>query len=161
MDGAAGLAVLLGYLVAYLSNRVDVDDLDVLSFSLHHLFCGFNSLYHTALPALAASLAPTSNSTGVIEAQESQSAYHPQTWIQLQTLKQTIRRMQPLCQLLSYTGERILGSLGYAKQAATVETYEPGTVNDASDNHFGATHLRDEANAAGGQVSTMNRTLSP
>src|ERR1700694_4301072 len=48
-----GLAVMLGQLVAYFTNRAHIDDLDVLSFSLHHLFCRVDFLYNTTLPTLA------------------------------------------------------------------------------------------------------------
>src|SRR5947209_2180387 len=51
--GMAGLAIVLGQLVAYFSGRADVDDLDVLSFSLHHLFCRVHFLYQEALPNLS------------------------------------------------------------------------------------------------------------
>lgn len=157
-DGTAGLAVLLGYLVAYLCSKVDVDDLDVLSFSLHHLFCCVDSLYRTALPSLATSLAPNQTDAGVIEHEENEregeSAYRPQTWIQLQALKQTIRRMQPLCQLLNDAGERILGSLGYAEQTGADETHKPHEPLDETDRSGEAAskrsdgiHLQDGASA--------------
>src|SRR6266487_6511363 len=50
--GAAGLSIILGQMVAYFSGRAHVDDMDVLSFSLHHLFCHLDYLYHTVLPEL-------------------------------------------------------------------------------------------------------------
>src|SRR5438067_10775226 len=54
LAATGGLAVILGQLVAYFYNRAHIDDLDVLSFSLHHLFCRIDHLYETALPRLAA-----------------------------------------------------------------------------------------------------------
>src|SRR5579859_2047968 len=48
--GAAGLAVILGQLVAYFSGRANIDDMDVLGFSLHHLFCRIDMLYRVILP---------------------------------------------------------------------------------------------------------------
>ena len=54
-QSVAGLSVILGQMVAYFRNRVNVDDLDVLNFSLHHLFCRIDYLYITALPELLSS----------------------------------------------------------------------------------------------------------
>src|ERR1700694_1941040 len=52
-DATGGLAIILGQLVAYFTNRAHIDDLDVLSFSLHHLFCRVDFLYNITLPAFA------------------------------------------------------------------------------------------------------------
>lgn len=122
-DGTAGLALLLRYLVAYLGNRVDVDDLDVMSFSLHHLFCCVDSLYRVALPALATSLAPASdNGNGSEDGHgEAGNVYRPRTWMQLQALRRVVRRMQPLCQLLGDASERILASLDSPGQTGGTE----------------------------------------
>lgn len=108
-EQAAALAVLLGQTVAYLSGKVDANDLDILSFSLHHLFCDFDSLYCVLLPPFAGSLATESGGTKDARCEQLQ----PRTWMQLQAVRQVVRRVLPLCQLLSEAGESILGQLGY------------------------------------------------
>lgn len=52
LSGTAGLAIILGQVVTYFGGRVDADDMDVFSFSLHHLFARVDFLYRQALPAL-------------------------------------------------------------------------------------------------------------
>src|SRR5205085_556215 len=54
-QNVAGLSVILGQMEVYFRNRVNVDDLDVLNFSLYHLFCRIDYLYLTALPELFSS----------------------------------------------------------------------------------------------------------
>src|SRR5438067_2484203 len=96
-SGAAGLSIILGQIVGYFSGRAHVDDLDVLSFSLHHLFCHIDYLYHTVLPELF--VTPTGiqlDQTLVAELLQRQHL-----WSQLRTIKHSISRMEPLCNLLS------------------------------------------------------------
>ena len=111
-NGRAALAALLGHIVAYLSDRVDVNDLDIVSFSLHHLFCDFDALYRVLLPSFARSLAAE---TG--EATDDHCGQlQPRTWMQALAVRQVVRRMSPLCQLLSEAGESILSHLGYERE---------------------------------------------
>jgi hypothetical protein len=107
-DGArtaatGGLAIILGHLVAYFTNRAQIDDLDVLSFSLHHLFCRVNYLYNSALPALASWTATTQARPMQPDARQRQHI-----WMQLQTINRALDRMEPLCHLLSDSTECIL-----------------------------------------------------
>jgi hypothetical protein len=129
-EKATALAVLLGDMVAYLSSKVDVNDLDIVSFSLHHLFCGFDSLYRVMLPSFVVSLTPESGRETDVEFEQ----LRPRTWIQLQALRQVLRRMEPLCQLLSEAGECILGQLGYSGGSEGGKTDETeGTHGEYTD----------------------------
>ena len=103
MVATGGLAIILGQLVAYFTNRAQIDDLDVLSFSLHHLFCRVDFLYTNALPALAGWTAAAQERTVPPEARQ-------HIWTQLQTINRTLDRMEPLCHLLSDSTECILES---------------------------------------------------
>jgi len=100
-----GLAIILGQLVAYFTNRAHIDDLDVLSFSLHHLFCRVDFLYNKALPALASWTATTQARPTQPDARQRQHI-----WTQLQTINRVLDRMEPLCHLLSDSTECILES---------------------------------------------------
>jgi len=105
--GAAGLSVVLGQLVGYFSGRANVDDMDVLGFSLHHLFCRIDMLYRITLPGIL-------DEALLLEKQ----AYSPEdcirdqhVWTQLRAIKHTLERMEPLCHLLSDATESILDAL--------------------------------------------------
>lgn len=103
MVATGGLAIILGQLVAYFTNRAQIDDLDVLSFSLHHLFCRVDFLYTSALPTLASWAAAAQGRS--VPPEERQHI-----WTQLQTINRTLDRMEPLCHLLSDSTECILES---------------------------------------------------
>jgi hypothetical protein len=103
MVATGGLAIILGQIVAYFTNRAQIDDLDVLSFSLHHLFCRVDFLYNSALPALATWTAAAQGRPVPQEARQ-------HIWTQLQTINRTLDRMEPLCHLLSDSTECILES---------------------------------------------------
>ena len=105
MAATGGLAIILGQLVAYFTNRAHIDDLDVLSFSLHHLFCRVDYLYNSALPALANWMATTQGRPMQTDARQRQHI-----WTQLQTINRALDRMEPLCHLLSDSTECILES---------------------------------------------------
>ena len=92
--GVVGLSTILGQIVAYFSGRVHVDDMDVLSFSLHHLFCHSDYLYHTVLPELF-------NIASADQSPVSELLQRQHLWSQLRTIKHSICRMEPLCNLLS------------------------------------------------------------
>ncbi len=100
-----GLAIILGQLVTYFTNRAHIDDLDVLSFSLHHLFCRVDYLYNKALPTLASWTATTQARPTPPDARQRQHI-----WTQLQTINRALDRMEPLCHLLSDSTECILES---------------------------------------------------
>jgi hypothetical protein len=116
LAATGGLAVILSQMVAYFHRRANIDDLDVLSFSLHHLFCRIDFLYEAALPRLAG-LAQAETETPGQEGTPSsrQQMNHTQhvrlreqTWTQLQTINRTLDRMEPMCHLLSDATECIL-----------------------------------------------------
>jgi hypothetical protein len=102
--GTGALAVILGQLVGYFTGRADVDDLDVLSFSLHHLFCRVDFLFRRALPSLMEGT--MSRETAQIPGNSALSRQN--TWNQLHTINRTLDRMEPLCHLLSDATECIL-----------------------------------------------------
>jgi hypothetical protein len=105
LAATGGLAIILGQLVTYFTNRAHIDDLDVLSFSLHHLFCRVDFLYNRALPALATWTLATQTRPMQPDARQRQ-----QVWTQLQTINRALDRMEPLCHLLSDATECILES---------------------------------------------------
>jgi hypothetical protein len=105
MAATGGLAIILGQLVAYFTNRAHIDDLDVLSFSLHHLFCRVDYLYNSALPTLANWMTTTQGRPMQPDARQRRHI-----WTQLQTINRTLDRMEPLCHLLSDSTECILES---------------------------------------------------
>jgi hypothetical protein len=72
-----------------------VDDLDVLNFSLHHLFCRIDYLYLTALPELLTSIPAVSE-----QALGDDLAYRQNIWSNLRDIKRIINRLEPLCNLL-------------------------------------------------------------
>lgn len=105
LEATGGLAVILGQLVAYFHSRAHIDDLDVLSFSLHHLFCRIDFLYCKALPML---MTLTSGQEKAGQALHQDVRRRQQTWAQLHTINRTLDRMEPLCHLLSDATECIL-----------------------------------------------------
>ena len=109
MVATGGLAIILGQLVAYFTNRAQIDDLDVLSFSLHHLFCRVDFLYNNALPMLASWTATTQGRPAPPDARQ-------HIWTQLQTINRTLDRMEPLCHLLSDSTECILESFDLSSE---------------------------------------------
>ncbi len=117
LAATSGLAVIIGQLVAYFHDRADIDDLDVLSFSLHHLFCRVDFLYRNALPVLA------ELTTGIQgKAKEKLHIRQRQpVWSQLQSINRTLDRMEPLCHLLSDATECILDSLDTTSEIFAVE----------------------------------------
>ncbi len=105
--GAAGLAVILGQLVAYFSERANIDDLDVLGFSLHHLFCRIDMLYRVILPDVLHDPTAEEKPAHIIE----EYIQDQHLWTQLRAIKHTLERMEPLCHLLSDATESILDAL--------------------------------------------------
>jgi len=105
--GTTELSMILEQMAAYFTDRANVDDLDVLSFSLHHLFCHVDYLYRAALPELLHNTtAPVTEQTHTDEL-----AYRQSTWSKLRTIKHSINRLEPLCNLLSDATRCILDAL--------------------------------------------------
>lgn len=112
--GAAGLSVILGQLVAYFSGRAHVDDMDVLGFSLHHLFCRIDLLYRSILPGIPdCSIPPDRQSP-------EESLQNQHVWTQLRAIKHSLERMEPLCHLLSDATASILDALDSTGGKSTV-----------------------------------------
>lgn len=105
--GAAGLAVILGQLVAYFSGRANIDDMDVLGFSLHHLFCQVDVLYRVILPDVLHDSTAKEKPEQIIE----EYIQDQHLWTQLRAIKHTLERLEPLCHLLSDATESILDAL--------------------------------------------------
>lgn len=105
--GVTGLSVILGQMLTCLRNRAYSDDLDVLNFSLHHLFCRVDYLYRNVLPdLLAVSPAPISE-----EARFEDLLRHQHIWTKLRTIKHTLNRLEPLVHLLNDAAECLLDML--------------------------------------------------
>lgn len=153
LAATGGLAVILGQLVAYFHRRAHIDDLDVLSFSLHHLFCRIDFLYETALPRLVALTQPEQ----AIELHGHDGPQHPQQqknhaqyvrhreqlWTQLQAINRTLDRMEPICHLLSDATECILerfdastDMLGFLDQEPVRDRASEASEQDDASNYF-------------------------
>ena len=125
-----GLAIILGQLVAYFTNRAQIDDLDVLSFSLHHLFCRVDFLYNSALPTLASWTAATQGRSAQPEARQ-------HIWTQLQTINRTLDRMEPLCHLLSDSTECILENFDMTSELIPLPLEEEAQQEEGANNEKG------------------------
>ncbi len=105
--GVAGLSLILGQVGTYFQNRAYADDIDVLSFSLYHLFCRIDYLYRTLLPdLLSVSSAPIAE-----ESRFEDLLRHQHIWTKLRTIKYTLNRLEPLCNLLGDATECMLDVL--------------------------------------------------
>ena len=105
--GVAGLSLILGQVGTYFQNRTYADDIDVLSFSLYHLFCRVDYLYRTVLPdLLSVSSAPIAE-----ESRFEDLLRHQHIWTKLRTIKYTLNRLEPLCNLLGDATECMLDVL--------------------------------------------------
>lgn len=139
LAATGGLAVILGQLVAYFHHRANIDDLDVLAFSLHHLFCRIDFLYETALPRLAAladaSISGQDGSQHAPYAQQQPTnhaqyvRHREQLWMQLQTINRTLDRMEPICHLLSDATECVLERFDASTDMLGFLDQEPGEPN--------------------------------
>lgn len=105
--GAAGLAVILGQVVAYFSGRAQVDDMDGLGFSLHHLFCRIDMLYRVTLPNALNGSTPSGERERSVE----EFIQDQRIWTNLRAIKHALERMEPLCHLLSQATESMLDAL--------------------------------------------------
>ena len=126
--GTAALAVLLGQLVGYFSAQADVDDLDVLSFSLHHLFCRLDLLFRQALPSLMQ--ATQSSENGQVPSNYLLARQH--TWNHLHIINRTLDRMEPLCHLLSDATECILDAFDSSSSMIVASSSEQPPASSSS-----------------------------
>lgn len=136
MVATGGLAIILGQIVAYFTNRAQIDDLDVLSFSLHHLFCRVDFLYNSALPALANWVEAAQGRTVPPEARQ-------HIWTQLQTINRTLDRMEPLCHLLSDSTECILESFDLTSEMIPLPGKEEAQEEEEANNEKGWLQITD------------------
>jgi len=109
---AEGIAVLLWQALACFGSSSYTDDVDALSFSLHHLFHRVDFLYRDALPGLEANTAPTVT-MGQEQDQSLQDTLirRQRIWRQLQAIGRILNRLEPICHLLSDAIEGIFDSL--------------------------------------------------
>ena len=121
-----GLSGILGQMVAYFRNRVNVDDLDVLNFSLHHLFCRIDYLYLTALPELLNSSLPAVTE----QAFSDDLACRQHIWSKLRDIKHIINRLEPLCNLLVDATRCILEAFDSTGHMAGVPKRSPVTTDE-------------------------------
>lgn len=114
--GAAGLAVILGQVVTYFNGRAQVDDMDGLGFSLHHLFCRIDMLYRFTLPDALNGSTPSGERERSVE----EFIQDQRIWTNLRAIKHALERMEPLCHLLSQATESMLDALdGSCRKAKT------------------------------------------
>jgi hypothetical protein len=103
----AGLAIVLERLRAYLGVRAEAKDIEILSFSLHHLFYSFNILFQRTLSQLTVSSSQVAESE--LPRQELGSRYR--SWTSLQEIMRLLERIEALCQLLNGAATSMLTSL--------------------------------------------------
>jgi hypothetical protein len=113
--GAAGLSVLLGQMVAYFTGRASADDIDVLTFSLHHLFCRVDYLYCSALPELMHAKTVAQGEPAFL----GEMVRRQFSWNTLRSIREAVNRMEPLCHLLNNAVEDILDALDQSGHAAS------------------------------------------
>jgi hypothetical protein len=125
--GVDGLSATLGHMAAYFSGRANADDMDILSFSLYHLFCCVDSLYRTALPELLNSTTATTSEHSLTD-----DLLHRQfSWSKLRAIQHTTRRMEALCNLLSDATRCILDALDSTSEDGTSAEHtvlQPGAL---------------------------------
>jgi hypothetical protein len=107
-DGVAGVSVILERMVAYFADRVHGEDLNVLSFSLRHLFGCMDYLYRSVLPELLKT--PEQSPMDDLVRRHT-------TWTKLRSIKQTLNRVVPLCDLLNDVVDRTLDALDLTSDA--------------------------------------------
>ncbi|MDQ2717851.1 MAG: hypothetical protein M3Z08_23395 [Chloroflexota bacterium] len=106
------LAVILAPLVVRCNERSAADDMHILTFSLHHMFCCFDRLYRGALPDLSSATGFMVNGQVPPDHLDCQQA----TWTYLHQVKRILERMEPLCHLLNGAAEGILDDLDRTSQ---------------------------------------------
>ena len=101
----SALTIACEHFTACIDNRAGTDDLEILSFCLHHLFYSIDALYQVALPALAAHEGQEQKSTA-------QQRYR--IWLLLREIKSSLERIKLLCRLLNVAITSILDTLDMA-----------------------------------------------
>jgi len=102
-----GLVIIVERLRTCFKRSIDAEDMELLGFSLHHLFYSVNLLYRRVLPDL------TACTMHAAEGQELTRDLGCQycVWLHLQEAKRLLERIEPLCQLLNGAIISILASL--------------------------------------------------
>ena len=115
----AALTIALEHFNACINHRAGTDDLEILSFCLHHLFYSIDALYQVALPELAAN-----------EGQAQKNAPHRryQVWILLREIRSSLERIKLLCRLLNGAITSILDTLD---MAGTQSVFEDAHLDEA------------------------------
>ena len=90
--------------MSYCAERASAEDLDALSFSLHHMFCHIDVLYRLVIPELIS----VSPSPIPDKARLDGLLRHQHIWSKLISLKHILNRIEPLCSLMSDASESIL-----------------------------------------------------
>lgn len=111
------LSELLENVIGYFAGRANIDDIDALNFSLHHLFRQADYLYRVALPAILeiALILPGQQPFLDVIRQEQH------IWTHLRVVKFSISRVELLCHLLNSAVERLLDQLDITSATAAVE----------------------------------------
>jgi len=123
--GRTGLSTMLVQITATLRNRANTADIDVLNFSLHHLFSRIDYLYRTVLPELlSVSPAPITE-----ESRLDDLLRHQHIWTKLRTIKQTLNRLEPLCHLLGNATECTLDVLDRTSGATSPQQASQAAVS--------------------------------
>ncbi|MBV9229543.1 MAG: hypothetical protein JOZ18_09545 [Chloroflexi bacterium] len=112
-SGTVGLASIFERLRAYLGARADAQDIEILSFSLHHLFCSIDILFQRALTQLTAS------TSQVREPQKDLRALYS-GWVYLRQITCLLERIEALCQLLNGAATSILTALNATSSMAKI-----------------------------------------
>jgi hypothetical protein len=143
--GVAGLSLILGQVGTYFQNRTYADDIDVLSFSLYHLFCRIDYLYRTVLPdLLSVSSAPITE-----ESSFEDLLRHQHIWTKLRTIKYTLNRLEPLCNLLGDATECMLDVLDMTGGATSVyKKSKPTPLSEESEQEWMHTLSRERLEQA-------------
>jgi hypothetical protein len=115
------LTIVLARLNSYCNGQVSVEDLELLGFSLHHLFYSVSALYRDVLPELAAIGQPPLESRDGIN---DLLRLH-RIWTRLQTVKRLLGKIEPLCHLLSNTITCILDALDAPQSDYYLHTVPP------------------------------------
>jgi hypothetical protein len=101
------LTIVLARLNGYCNGQVSANDLEILGFSLHHLFYSINALYREVLPDLTAAGQPSPECQDDID---DLLRLH-RIWTRLQMVRHLLGKIAPLCHLLNNTITCILDTL--------------------------------------------------
>lgn len=118
----AALTIAFEHFGACINNRTGTDDLEIISFCLHHLFYSIDALYQVALPELAAN-----------RGQPNAPHQRYRIWILLREIKSSLERIKLLCRLLNGAITSILDTLDMAGTRSTLEDAHLDESDPASD----------------------------